>query len=38
MIARNGVAWLNAAPISDTDRALVYHENAERIFHIDAKP
>jgi len=28
------VAWLDAAPISDADRELIYHGNAERIFHI----
>jgi 2,3-dihydroxybenzoate decarboxylase/5-carboxyvanillate decarboxylase len=32
------VAWMDAAPIAAADRELVYHENAERIFHINAKP
>ena len=28
------VAWMDAAPVSETDRELIYHANAERIFHI----
>jgi 2,3-dihydroxybenzoate decarboxylase/5-carboxyvanillate decarboxylase len=32
------VAWLDAAPISDDDRELIYHGNAERIFRIPPKP
>jgi 2,3-dihydroxybenzoate decarboxylase/5-carboxyvanillate decarboxylase len=28
------VAWMDAAPISDADRELIYHANAERIFGI----
>jgi 2,3-dihydroxybenzoate decarboxylase/5-carboxyvanillate decarboxylase len=28
------VAFLDAAPISELDRAKIYHQNAERIFHI----
>jgi len=28
------VAWMDAAPISDAERELLYHANAERIFHI----
>ncbi len=28
------VAWLDAAPISDTDKELIYHGNAERVFRI----
>lgn len=31
------VAWMDAAPISDADRELIYHANAERIFHIPPK-
>ena len=31
------VRWLDAAPISDADRELIYHGNAERIFHIAPK-
>ncbi len=31
------VAWMDAAPISDADRELIYHGNAERIFHIPPK-
>ncbi len=29
------VAFMDAAPISDEDKAKIYHKNAERIFHID---
>jgi 5-carboxyvanillate decarboxylase len=28
------VAFMDAAPLSDEDKAKVYHKNAERIFHI----
>lgn len=28
------VAFMDAAPIPDTDKAKIYHQNAERIFHI----
>ena len=28
------VAFMDAAPISDEDKAKIYHRNAERIFHI----
>jgi 2,3-dihydroxybenzoate decarboxylase/5-carboxyvanillate decarboxylase len=28
------VAFMDSAPISDTDKAKIYHQNAERIFHI----
>jgi 2,3-dihydroxybenzoate decarboxylase/5-carboxyvanillate decarboxylase len=28
------VAFMDAAPISEEDRAKIYHRNAERIFHI----
>jgi 5-carboxyvanillate decarboxylase len=28
------VAFMDAAPISDADKAKIYHQNAERIFHI----
>lgn len=28
------VAWMDAAPVSDTVREKLYHGNAERIFHI----
>ncbi|HEX5957729.1 MAG TPA: amidohydrolase family protein [Hyphomicrobiaceae bacterium] len=28
------VEWMDAAPVSDEVRAKLYHENAERIFHI----
>jgi len=28
------VAWMNSAEISDADRELIFHGNAERIFHI----
>jgi 5-carboxyvanillate decarboxylase len=28
------VAFMDAAPISDEDKAKIYHKNAERIFHI----
>lgn len=28
------VAFMDAAPLSDADKHKVYHENAERIFHI----
>jgi 2,3-dihydroxybenzoate decarboxylase/5-carboxyvanillate decarboxylase len=28
------VAFMDAAPISELDRAKIYHQNAERIFHI----
>jgi len=28
------VAWLNSAEISEEDRELIFHGNAERIFHI----
>jgi 2,3-dihydroxybenzoate decarboxylase/5-carboxyvanillate decarboxylase len=31
------VAWMDAAPISDADRELIYHVNAERIFGIPPK-
>ncbi len=30
------VKWLNEAEISDADRELIFHGNAERIFHIAA--
>ena len=30
----SAVAFLDAAPISDEDKAKLYHKNAERIFHI----
>jgi 5-carboxyvanillate decarboxylase len=30
------VAWMDATPISDADRELIYHTNAERIFRIPA--
>ena len=29
------VAFMDAAPLSDADKAKVYHRNAERIFHIE---
>lgn len=29
------VAWIDAAPLTDAERELVCHGNAERIFHID---
>ena len=28
------VAFMDAAPIADAEKALLYHQNAERIFHI----
>jgi len=28
------VAWMNSAEISDADRELIFHGNAEQIFHI----
>ena len=28
------VAFMDAATISEEDRAKIYHQNAERIFHI----
>jgi 5-carboxyvanillate decarboxylase len=28
------VAFMDAAPVSDVDKAKIYHRNAERIFHI----
>jgi len=28
------VAFLDSAPISEEDRSLIYHQNAERVFHI----
>ena len=28
------VAFMDAAPISEEDRAKIYHKNAERVFHI----
>ncbi len=28
------VAFMDSAPISDADKAKVYHQNAERVFHI----
>jgi 2,3-dihydroxybenzoate decarboxylase/5-carboxyvanillate decarboxylase len=28
------VAFMDAAPISDVDKAKIYHKNAERVFHI----
>lgn len=28
------VAFMDAAPLSDADKAKVYHRNAERVFHI----
>jgi len=28
------VDWLNNAPISEEDRAKIFHKNAERVFHI----
>ncbi|MET0292528.1 MAG: amidohydrolase family protein [Steroidobacteraceae bacterium] len=31
------VAFMDSAPISDHDKALIYHRNAERVFHIEAK-
>jgi 2,3-dihydroxybenzoate decarboxylase/5-carboxyvanillate decarboxylase len=30
------VAFMDAAPISDADKALIYGKNAERVFHIPA--
>lgn len=32
------VAWMDATPISDADRELIYHANAERIFRIPPAP
>jgi 5-carboxyvanillate decarboxylase len=32
------VAWMDAAPISDADRELIYHANAERVFGIPPAP
>ncbi len=29
------VAFMNAAPLAEADKAKVYHRNAERIFHIE---
>ena len=31
------VQWMDAAPVSEEVRAKLYHENAERIFHIPAE-
>jgi 2,3-dihydroxybenzoate decarboxylase/5-carboxyvanillate decarboxylase len=28
------VAFMDSAPLSDADKAKVYHQNAERVFHI----
>jgi predicted TIM-barrel fold metal-dependent hydrolase len=28
------VAFMDSAPISDADKHKIYHENAERVFHI----
>jgi 2,3-dihydroxybenzoate decarboxylase/5-carboxyvanillate decarboxylase len=28
------VAFMDSAPLSDEDKAKLYHKNAERIFHI----
>ena len=28
------VAFMDSAPLADADKALVYHRNAERVFHI----
>jgi 2,3-dihydroxybenzoate decarboxylase/5-carboxyvanillate decarboxylase len=28
------VAFMDSAPISDVDKAKIYHQNAERVFHI----
>jgi len=28
------VAFLDSAPISEEDRSLIYHQNAERVFQI----
>lgn len=28
------VAFMNSAPVTDAERAKLYHENAERVFHI----
>ncbi|MEJ1965170.1 MAG: amidohydrolase family protein [Gammaproteobacteria bacterium] len=28
------VAFMDSAPISDADKAKIYHQNAERVFHI----
>ena len=28
------VAFMDSAPISDSDKAKIYHQNAERVFHI----
>jgi 5-carboxyvanillate decarboxylase len=28
------VAFMDCAPLSDADKAMVYHKNAERVFHI----
>jgi 2,3-dihydroxybenzoate decarboxylase/5-carboxyvanillate decarboxylase len=30
------VKFMDTAPVSDSDRAKLYHRNAERIFHIPA--
>lgn len=32
--AARGTEWLDAAPISDTDRRRIYQENAERVFSL----
>jgi len=32
------VAFMDGAPLSETDRAKLYHKNAERIFHIQPAP
>jgi 5-carboxyvanillate decarboxylase len=32
------VAFMDSAPISEEDRALIYHRNAERVFHIPPAP
>jgi 5-carboxyvanillate decarboxylase len=29
------VAFMDSAPISDEDKAKIYHQNAERVFHIE---
>ena len=28
------VAFMDTAPLSDADKAKLYHKNAERVFHI----
>ena len=32
--AEQGTQWLDAAPLSDADKRLIYQENAERIFSL----